>query len=165
MKLEMAKIDALETIVSLYKNAIKNLEENNIFQWEDEVYPDEKCLKNDIIKNEMYAGILNGKIISTLVINKEFPDTYSLCNWRYNGNKFMVLHRLCVDVEYQKQGIGTETMKMLEEYLKNKEIESVRLDVFSKNPMAIKMYEKLGYKKVGEQNIWKGIFDIYEKIL
>ena len=49
LTIKPVKIDSLETIVGIYKNAIKNMETNNIYQW-DEFYPDENCLKDDILK-------------------------------------------------------------------------------------------------------------------
>jgi hypothetical protein len=54
--LEIIKItiEDLVNVVNLYKNAIKKMEENNIFQW-DEIYPDENILKDDVIKGQMYG--------------------------------------------------------------------------------------------------------------
>ncbi len=49
--------------------------------------------------------------------------------------------------------------------LRDRGIESVRLDAFSLNPYALRMYEGLGYKKVGEANWRKGLFYLFEKNL
>ena len=51
----------------------------------------------------------------------------------------------------------------IENELKNKNIETIRLDAFSENIYAIKMYEKLGYVNVGEANWRKGKFYLLEK--
>jgi ribosomal protein S18 acetylase RimI-like enzyme len=56
-------------------------------------------------------------------------------------------------------------MLMIEELLREKGVESIRLDAFSLNPVALGMYNRLGYKKVGEV-IWrKGLFYLFEKKL
>jgi predicted GNAT family acetyltransferase len=37
------------------------------------------------------------------------------------------------------------------------------LDAFSLNPFALRLYEKIGYVRVGEANWRKGLFYLYEK--
>lgn len=51
----------------------------------------------------------------------------------------------------------------IENELRKKNIETIRLDAFSENIYAIKMYEKLGYVNVGEANWRKGKFYLLEK--
>jgi len=53
----------------------------------------------------------------------------------------------------------------IEEQIKNMGYSSVRLDVFSKNPYAIRLYEKNGYKKRGYADWRKGRFFLMEKTL
>lgn len=54
---------------------------------------------------------------------------------------------------------------MIEDLLKKQRVQSIRLDAFSLNPYALKMYEALGYEKVGEINWRKGTFYLCEKKL
>ena len=56
-------------------------------------------------------------------------------------------------------------MRLIEEFLKGEGIETIRVDAFSLNPFALKMYEKAGYSKVGEANWWKGLFYLFEKLI
>ena len=77
----------------------------------------------------------------------------------------MVLHRLCINTKYQNKGFGPRTMLYIEKYLKNKGIDSIRLDAFSKNSIALRLYNKLGYKIVGEANWRKGLFYLFKKTL
>jgi ribosomal protein S18 acetylase RimI-like enzyme len=137
---------------------------NNILQW-DELYPNETILKEDIVKRQMFAGMVNNEIASIFVLNKEFDDEYLTAQWEHKNDDFIILHRICVKVSFQNKGIGTKTMEMIEEKMKGAGIKSMRLDAFSKNPYSLKMYNKLGYKKVGEANWRKGLFYIFEKTL
>jgi len=164
MELEPVKIEELTSIIDIYKNAIKTMLNNNIFQW-DEFYPDKEILENDINKKQLYKITLNNDIISTFAINKEYDMDYLDGKWEYNGNDFVILHRLCVNPKYQNKGFGTKTILRIEEYLKDNGIKSIRLDTFSKNPIALRLYGKLGYKKTGEANWRKGLFFLFEKIL
>jgi ribosomal protein S18 acetylase RimI-like enzyme len=137
---------------------------NNIFQW-DALYPNEDILTDDIRKNQLHKIVFDNNIVSLFVLNKEYDEAYSNGLWEYEGDNFMVLHRLCVNTEYQNKGFGTRTMACIEEYLKNTGVESIRLDTFSKNQAALRLYNKLGYKKTGEVNWRKGLFYLLEKKL
>jgi RimJ/RimL family protein N-acetyltransferase len=164
MKLQLAKTDDLNNIIKIFQNVIENMIKNNIFQW-DAMYPNENILADDIRKKQMHKIVFDNNIISLFVLNKEYDEEYSNGLWEYKGDNFMILHRLCVNTEYQNKGFGTRTMICIEEHLKNTGIESIRLDTFSKNQAALKLYDKLGYKKTGEVNWRKGLFYLLEKKL
>lgn len=164
MKIRKAELVDLNIIIDIFKNAINEMNDNNIPQW-DEIYPTSEILKEDILKKEMYVGIKGDTIVSVLVANDEFDEQYKNGNWKYADKSFAVVHRLCVNPIYQNQKIGQTTMNMIEEILKKEGIESIRLDVFSLNPYALKMYEALGYQKVGETHWRKGLFYLLEKKL
>jgi len=53
----------------------------------------------------------------------------------------------------------------IEEQIKNMGYLSIRLDVFSENPYALKLYEKNGYEKRGHADWRKGRFFLMEKTL
>jgi ribosomal protein S18 acetylase RimI-like enzyme len=162
--IDIKKIDISEFdyVLSVYKNAVQKLIQEHIFQW-DEVYPDEATLRADIAENSMYAGIIKKEIVSLFILNHTAPPQYMLGEWRYNN--FIILHRLCVNPVYQNKGIGTNTVQKIEEFSRQKGFESIRLDAFSQNPVALKMYEKLKYRKTGEVTARKGIFYLFEKKL
>lgn len=164
MKIRKAEIEDLKTITDIFRNAINTLNDNNIPQW-DETYPTGEILKEDIRKKQMYVGIKDDAIVSVVVVNNEFDEQYKNGNWKYDNESFAVVHRVCVNPIYQNQNIGKTTMIMLEELLHKEGIESIRLDTFSLNPYSVRMYEALGYQKVGEANWRKGLFYLFEKKL
>jgi ribosomal protein S18 acetylase RimI-like enzyme len=164
MQLKLAEINDLGIIDEIYKNAIENMIKHNIFQW-DEFYPSKNILRDDIVKKQLYKIIIEENIISAFVLNKEYDKEYLGGKWKYNGNNFIVLHRLCINTKYQNKGIGTKIMLYIENYLKIRGVKSIRLDAFSKNPIALKLYNNLGYKKTGEVNWRKGLFVLFEKII
>ena len=53
--------------------------------------------------------------------------------------------------EYRGQGIGTELMKKMLEHLKNQGFKKTSLAV-QKSNYAVRMYEKVGFRKVDENN-------------
>ena len=157
-----ANITDLRNICDIYSAAILVMDDNHIHQW-DTLYPNEDLLKNDILKNQMYIAEIENQIASVFVLNQENDTEYDNGNWKYKDSAFMVVHQLCVNPHFQNQRVGTKTMQTLEKMLKREGAESIRLDTFSQNPFALRMYEKLGYRRVGEANWRKGLFYLYEK--
>jgi len=159
-----AKIQDLEKIGILIKDAIHNMNQNGILQW-DELYPDQQLIEEDILNSHMYLGEIENQLVCMFVINQQFDEQYIAGDWKYKESSYMVIHRLCVNPAYQKHGVGTKTMQIIENMLMNDGIKAIRLDAFSQNPYALRMYERLGYQKTGEANWRKGLFYLYEKLL
>lgn len=157
-----AKVTDLDHIVTIYQAAIDEMNKNNIFQW-DEIYPNREVLEDDIIKQQLYIGILKDTICSAFVLNQEEDEEYVNGAWEYKMSSFYVIHRLCVNPIFQNQGIGTKTMRYIEKILREQAVETIRLDSFSLNPYAVKMYRSLGYNIVGEVHWRKGMFYLMEK--
>lgn len=164
MEIRKAEIEDLNTVIDIFRNAINAMNDENIFQW-DELYPSKETLREDILRKQMYVGIKDDIVVSVAVINNECDEQYKNGNWRCNDERFTVVHRLCVSPAHQNQKIGRTTMVMIEELLQIQGIKSTRLDAFSQNPYALRMYENLGYQKVGEVYWRKGMFYLLEKII
>jgi len=154
----------LDSVFNVFTDAIAEMNRNNILQW-DERYPDRELLAEDISKNQLYLGMAEGDIASAYVVNSECDDEYENGDWQYPNASFCVIHRLCVNPKFQKKGVGTITVRHIEEELKNEGVETIRLDAFTLNPFALKMYDKLGYLKVGTVDWRVGRFWLMEKKL
>ena len=112
-----ANIYDLEDIYLLIKNAVKQMESENIYQWDD-IYPTKNDFKNDIEKNQAYVGIIDKKIAVVYTINKECDREYiTNGKWKYSGESFVVIHRLCVSADFQNKGIGKNTLTHIEKEL------------------------------------------------
>lgn len=159
-----ASIDDLDDIFKLVENAIKRMEYNNIHQW-DSAYPSKEDFSNDIKNNELYIGMINGKIVVVYALNKECDEQYKNGEWQYVGDKFNVIHRLCVSPDFQKKGVAHTTLSHIESELGILGIKAIRLDVFCENPYAIKLYSNNGYNQVGITHYQKGEFLLMEKLL
>ena len=143
LKFQKAMLNDLDNIYQIYVDAIAEMNRNSIPQW-DERYPDREILNEDIAKGELFVGFIDDKIASAYVVNAECDEQYVNGSWEFPQAKFYVIHRLCVNPKFQNKGIGTLVMRHIEESLKAEGIESIRLDAFSQNPYALKLYEKLG---------------------
>lgn len=154
-------IAELDMIFKIYEAAIENMESNHIFQW-DELYPDKTLLAEDINKGELSIGLLGEEIAVAYALNQESDEEYQSGDWKYPNASYCVVHRLCVNPKFQKRGIGTLTMLHIADEVKEKGIESIRLDCFTDNPQAFRLYQKLNYHAVGCVTWRKGKFCLME---
>ena len=159
-----ANIDDLDDIFRIVQNAVKQMEHEKIYQW-DSIYPTKEDFGDDIMKNQLYIGIINDQIVVVYALNKECDEQYENGEWQYIGDNYNVIHRLCVLPDYQNKGIAHATLLHIEDELGFIGMKAIRLDVFCENPYALKLYSNNGYHKVGIAYWRKGKFFLMEKLL
>lgn len=162
MEFRPATIDDLDALVALYGAATQDMLRQGIDQW-DEYYPDREILTEDVESGDMTLGLLDGEPACAWVVNRAYEPEYVSGAWEHTGGDFCVLHRLCVNPELQGRGLARQAMARMEKNALDKGFDSVRLDVFSQNLHAQRLYERLGYKRTGEVRLRKGIFYLMEK--
>ena len=91
-----------------------------------------------------------GNCLGFISINEDQSPEYKELVWSDEGGRVLVIHRLAVNPEWQKQGVGRQLMDFAENYAMKKGYTSIRLDAYSGNPGALNLYECRGYKKVGQ---------------
>ena len=151
-----------EEVFSVFSAAIQNMELHGIHQW-DEIYPDKPTIADDIARNQMYIGKIDNRIAVCFVLSEEYDEEYKNGRWQHPDSRFCVIHRLCVNPEFQNKGIASETMKYIENLCKSAGYDSIRLDCFTENPYSRRLYDKTGYSVVGYANWRKGRFELREK--
>ncbi len=160
----LGTLEDLNEINNLIHWAIKEMENEGIKQW-DQIYPARKDFINDIEAEQLYVGFNQEKLVVIYVLNKECDEEYSKGQWKDRGKTFYVLHRLCVNPLFQNKGIAKITMQHIEKEAKYKGARAIRLDVFTENPYALKLYGDCGYSRVGTVEWRKGKFFLMEKYL
>lgn len=148
MLMVKAKIEDLPQIEKLYADCIKALNQNEIYQWDDK-YPNREMYKVCIEDEELFLFIVNGKIVGSVVLDEFQSDEWSALDWEYNEGSQLVIHALAIDPASQGKGYGQKVLELCEEYAINLNYHVMRLDAFSENQVALKLYEKNGYRKVG----------------
>ncbi len=164
LQFRLAKKEDLDGVMDVFSAAIAEMSRAGIEQW-DSLYPDKNTLENDIEDNQLFIGMLEDSIVSAYVLNQEYDEQYANGAWKYPNSSFYVLHRLCVNPLFQNQRIGTLTLAHIENELGTKGVEAIRLDAYTLNPYAIKLYERFEYGIVGFAQWRKGEFYLMEKKL
>lgn len=161
---DLAQEADLNEIFALFRAAIAEMERQEIYQW-DEVYPDRDILRLDIIARQLFVGKINSEIVCAYVLNTDCDAEYQFGEWKYQQEYARIVHRLCVHPNYQRCGVARNTMLHIERQARNLGARSIRLDAFTLNPYALRLYERLGYNPVGTVTWRKGNFYLMEKLI
>ena len=155
----------LDEVIALVRHVIRHMNEAGLHQWDLSIYPTKDDLCRDIAKGEMRVGCINGRIAVIYVLNAEQDEAYRTAAWQYPGKAFRVLHRLCVHPDFQNMGLARTTLAHMQQELLSMGIDVLRLDVFTKNPHAQRLYTNAGFHPTGSITEPIGDFIIMEKLL
>ncbi|MBD5494215.1 MAG: GNAT family N-acetyltransferase [Lachnospiraceae bacterium] len=164
IRYRQALADDIQDIETLITKAIAHMKENGIEQW-DELYPTKDDFMDDIRNNQLTVGCIENQIAVVFTINQAYDEEYENGKWKEPEKSFNVVHRLCVHPKFQNMGIARQAMDYIEKQTLSEGKRAVRLDVYSKNTYANKLYLGRGYQKVGEVEWRKGCFYLMEKYL
>lgn len=162
MVYRLAKKSDIDDVVKLIKAAIVQMEADGIYQWDD-IYPAKEDFINDIEKKSLYLAIDSKKLAAIYVISAESDEAYKNATWENNDESAYILHRFCVSPDYQNKGIGKEVLAHIETQIYEMGYKSIRLDAFTENPYAQRLYRKSGYIVRGYADWRKGRFELMEK--
>lgn len=144
-----AKISEIPDILNLSKACASFMIQKGIYQW-NEHYPSKEAFENDIKRSELFVLEENTSIIGTIVISVHMDEEYVPIKWLTPNSKNIYIHRLSVHPKKQGLGYAQKLMDYAEEYAKQNDFSSVRLDTFSQNKRNQKFYETRGYQKLGD---------------
>ncbi|MDO4471263.1 MAG: GNAT family N-acetyltransferase [Bacillota bacterium] len=154
MEFTLAVMQDLEQLKSIYKEIIKNMNENGIQIWDD-IYPCE-FFEDDIKNKRLYLLKKNAEIISAFSLSDTSPGE-NVIHWKDKSAKAMYIDRLGVNIRYAKKGIGSLTLSKAKEIVRMAGAEYLRLFVVDINEPAIRLYEKNTFLKA--KGIYEGVFD------
>ena len=149
----------------LVRACIDHMRHAGIEQW-DELYPTRATLLADAREQALYIASLGAELaIGVLVLNDYQNPEYADVPWTVSGARVAVVHRLMVDPTYQGRGIARHLMGFAEERARELGYGALRLDAFTANPRALRLYHGLGYHDAGAVTFRKGVFRCFEKRL
>ena len=160
----LARDEDLEEVLALVRAATAHLDAQGIHQW-DEFYPNRDILHKDIASRQMRAGLCAGRIAVIYVLNHDSEPEYADCAWTHPELAHLVLHRLCVHPDFQNRGFAGQALAHAEQEAFSLGARAVRLDAFSQNPAALRLYARHGYAVTGHIDDDVGRFHVMEKLL
>ena len=137
--------------MNLVKQCIKDLKDQEIYQWND-YYPTVHHITESMANNTLYILEENNEYTGIVSLTEEQPSEYKILKWEDHRGKAIVITKLMVNPKFQQMGYGRKLMDFAENSAKIEGYTSVRLDAYSGNLKAIKLYEDRKYKKIGK--VW-----------
>mgnify|MGYP005843381563 CR=1 FL=1 len=166
MEIRKADVSSIDDIMILIGDCINNMRIKGIYQWNEE-YPNKDVFLNDISCNTLYILWDNDSLIGIVVLNEVPSPGYERINWKDIRGRALFVHRLAVHPSFQGKGYAKALMDFTEEYAKMNGYSSIRLDAYTGNHRAMKLYELRGYSDNG-QVCFEGRdlpFNCYEKLV
>ena len=143
-----AKISQIPEILIMTDACRIAMEANGVYQWTTE-YPSRKAFENDIERDELYVLQNDNEIVGCIVVSLFIDEDYKSVKWLTENANNYYIHRLAVHPNYQGKGFAQRLMDFGENFARENNAVSVRLDTFSQNKRNQKFYEQRGYTKLG----------------
>lgn len=150
MEFRLARMSDLESIKTMYKEIIENMNRQGINIWDD-IYPCE-FFAEDINNDRLYVLKTKDEILSAFVLGKSSSGENAV-EWKEPDAKAIYLDRLGVNVKYSRAGIGRLMLEKAKEIARSNDAEYLRLFVVDTNVPAIRLYENNNFIKA------KGIYE------
>ena len=165
IKIKQADDSDISEVIRIFRACIEAMRLDSVFQWDD-IYPNEEQVEEDKKDGSLYVARKGGICLGAVSFNEKQEDAYQQVEWQGN-NPVFVVHRLCVHPSFQGQGIAKQLMNYGEKMAIGHGYASIRLDAYSGNPRAVRLYESLKYQKVGSVTFPRRELPFYcfEKIL
>ncbi len=163
--IEKAKKNDLSKIMEIIRFTVEEMKGYNNTQW-DESYPQEKDFLRDIDKEELYLLREGEQVKGFICVNYIEPSEYEGLKWS-SDKKSMVIHRMAVNPNFRRQGVGMSLMKFAEEMAFENDVEYLKTDTYSVNKNMNALFKRCGYTLVGEMSFLgkEKPFYCYEKLL
>lgn len=134
-----------------------------IYQW-DHLYPSFGDLEADLAERSLYVIADEHTPLGLVALNDRQDPEYASVRWAHPGPA-LVVHRLAIAPSSQGKGLASRLMDFSESLARSTDYASIRLDAFSGNPAACRLYERRGYAHRGDVRFRMGLFRCYEKKL
>lgn len=147
--IKKASLKDLNEIKKLTEACAEALQQQNIFQW-NENYPSREKLENDIKREELFIYEYKNRINAIIVLTPKMDEVYRNIRWLTETGNNLYVHRLATHPDFWGQGYARKMMDFAEDFAKTENFTSMRLDTFSQNKRNQKFYEARGYQRLGD---------------
>ncbi|MCR4649478.1 MAG: GNAT family N-acetyltransferase [Lachnospiraceae bacterium] len=152
----LAKEEDREELLSLYHAQIGR----EGCPWSEE-YPSNETIDFDLSRDALYVYKADNKIYGAMSIEED-EDVNNLPYWNKDLQPESEFARICVLPDSQHKGIGRIMLAFLHEELRRRGYRGIHILVNKLNTKALHLYDRFGYKNVGECFMYDQDFFCYE---
>ncbi|ALC82832.1 MULTISPECIES: GNAT family N-acetyltransferase [Bacillus] len=165
MKFRKAIKSEANKIIDMYDAAVRQMNNKGLYQW-DHNYPTKEILLQDIDRQCLFVMEEDGQIYGAIVLDEFQDKEWDEVNWTLKSEPSLNVHRLVVHPDSQGKGVAKKIIASSEEFAIDNGYKQIRLDTYSENTGAMKLYLKLGFKEIGTVDFGREkLFVCYEKLL
>ena len=163
--LRKAQIPEVEIIWNILQQAIERRRKDGSNQWQDG-YPNLEVVKTDISLGKGYVLEIDNAIAAyaALVFNDEPAYKEIIGDW-LTIDDFLVIHRVAVSDDFLGKGIAVLLFQKLEDFAKEHQVFSIKVDTNFDNLAMLHILEKLDYQYCGEVYFRGSARKAFEKVL
>lgn len=154
MHCRAAVSEDLLQLYAMFRKIIAKMNRENGQIW-DEIYPCSRFAE-DIQKHRLFVLEENGLLLSAFAL-WDSDAAAAHIKWEDAQAKAMYFGRFGVDVDYQRNGIGSIMLNKAMDIAKKAGAAYLRLFVVDKNKPAIEFYTKNGFQKAA--GVYTEVFD------
>ncbi len=125
-------------------------------QWTLGVYPSKDGIMAAIAECTFYVGILDGRIVATMIVRQREDDEYANVPWpsRLDGAKVSTVHLVAVHPSLRGKGVGSELVREAIRLSRAWGKRAIHLDVMLGNLAASRIYLAEGFKHIGNSEVF-----------
>lgn len=162
LEIRLAKLSEVDNLVALTLSCGEHLRTLGISQWSAD-YPNKEILSADIFAKQLFVLTENSVPQAIIVLNEKSDPEYDEVNWLTpKDSKNLLVHRLATNPASQGKGYARKLMDFAENFARENNYDSIRLDTFSQNKRNQKFYENRNYINLGE--LWLSYRDDFPYI-
>ncbi|SFJ75030.1 GNAT family N-acetyltransferase [Thermoflavimicrobium dichotomicum] len=149
MEVVQANKEDLDSILDLYHTVVEVLQKNGNDQWDTD-YLNDELIQEDLKKGHLFGIKKGDRFVAVLVLTEEKKPEYNQVAWKITDENPLYIHRLAVHPDFQGRGLSKKLLNFAEEYARKNGYGSLRLDAYSRNPVALNLYQGFGFEERGE---------------
>lgn len=145
--IERASPVHVKPVWDLIQRAAVNLAPLGIRQWTDN-YPSREVVQADVARGDLFVITVDVAVLGCVTLDARPNAAYAALSWSAS-ELALVIHRLCIDPEFERVGLARALMDFAEHYARSIGVNSIRLDTYPTNLRAVQIYEQRQYRYVG----------------
>lgn len=148
--IRIANEDDVQSINSLFKQAIAYFKDKGIDQWQNG-YPDVVDILEDIEKGYGYVLDIDNKVVGYSAIVLDGDHNYDVIydgKW-LNDDSYGAIHRIVIDNKLKGQGLANQFFVYAKELCLKNNIYNLRVDTHEDNISMQRLIMKNGFNKCG----------------
>jgi len=136
-------------VCSLYQSVCAVMAQDASPQWVWGEYPNERILQGSLDAGTLYVAREGDALLCAVTVDTSFDPEYADVNWLF-GVKPGAFHRLAIAPDQQGRGLGRKIIADVCDILRAQGCDTLRIDTYSPNQNAQKLYAAIGMRKAGE---------------